>query len=438
MKQILYFLIGFLISTCLISYTYASCTHDQYQTAIETEPYRPGWITAVPKTYGFGYTTSSTAQAAANAYRTANYPSDSVGSVTLMFTCNDPDSIGGYWYVTDYSSRVKIFVYDPSYVAPVIDFDGDGLPDDCDVYPDDPTPYKVKIYSYQTTDNSSAGTKTYQWMNTDRGQNYDVGTKDTNKTDWLAGFSTPWEDPPSDCTGVNTTPSSAEPVIHETEFTIEKPTGLPTIPNSDPVFQPGTSGTGAETGDDLQKVILENTSKTASNTDRMGDYFIELTKAVQNMDRNVSKIAGSTGSGTTATEEPGTALTAEDIAQKISDKWGDGTGDQTSLNAVDPMSQGVSDINGTLTEGTDYDAPIPLKEENFITDFLANSPIGLILTGSGFQTTGSSCSISFSLRGKTHILSLCEFQSGFQAAGNFLFAFCGLIGLIHLISGRNI
>jgi hypothetical protein len=60
---------------------------------------------------------------------------------------------------------------------------------------------------------------------------------------------------------------------------------------------------GTETGDGLLQDIKSNTGKTATNTDRLGDYIKELTKAVQGMDRNTSKIAGTITNNSNVTNQ---------------------------------------------------------------------------------------------------------------------------------------
>ncbi|MCM2283356.1 MAG: hypothetical protein NDI81_01145 [Desulfobacula sp.] len=432
MKKILYFLIGFCIISFPLKYAYAVCSHADYQTAIETDPSIPSYILNSVKTYQFGFKTSLEAQTAAGIWRTANYPGDSLINRTVLFPCNLPPSSAGYCAVVNYSTRSMIFVWDPSYIDPIIDTDGDGIPDDCDIYPNDPTPYKVRAVSYQTSDNTFNGPRIYQWMHTDRGQTYELGTKDPEKSDFLT-YSSPWEDPPTTCTGIDTTPENSEPIPENNPFTTDAPTGEPSETDTDPAFQPGEVSDGTETGDPLLRDIKSNTGKIATNTDRLGDYMKELTKAVQGMDRNTAIIA-SGGTGTSS----GTGDGNQEIIDAIQDQ---DQANDTEAQGYKSNAEGLTDsfnYDGTLIEGTDYQ-PTPqddLAAESWLTGFMNDNPIQDWIDASGFDTSGSVCSLSFvHPRYGNLSFSLCNFENDFALAGNILFGLCSLYGLMTIIRG---
>jgi hypothetical protein len=91
-----------------------------------------------------------------------------------------------------------------------------------------------------------------------------------------------------------------------------------------------------------------------------------------------------------------------------------------------------------LTEGTDYQ-PTPqddLSNESWLTGFMNDNPIQDWIDASGFDTSGSVCSLSFvHPRYGNLSFSLCNFENDFVLAGNILFGLCSLSGLMTIIRG---
>ncbi len=446
MKKLLFFLIGFLIPASIYSIAYSS-TDCKIDTQFTTSVFPS--ITVPTKRIQLGkYSSQAECLAVVNAHTASYVPGGyAIGVATSFSQITDGCQVAGYFqrsYLADSSQQVSIAYYFtvPTDIDCVIcnnDSDEDGIPDECDIYPEDPTPYKVTIFTYQTDDNTNSGDKIYQQMHTDRGDSYDLGDADPNKTTYMQVLPV-WTDPPLVCGTEELTRDTEKTVINVQDYPTGVISGEPTS-TPDPAFKPGKESDGTETGDAALQDIIDNTGKTATNTEKLGGYIKDLNEAVKNMNRNISIQTGiavtgtGTGTGTTPVPGDGDGLTAEEIADAIDAKWGDASGDKTALENVDP---GLSDYDGTITEGVDYDQPGALKDNPLIQDFLSQSPLTALFTASGFETSGASCSISFLLNGTTHRLSLCEFSSGFTAFGNILLAFCGIIGLLHLISGRSI
>ena len=86
------------------------------------------------------------------------------------------------------------------------------MPDDCDLYPDDPKSYSLKMTSYQTTDGTSAGDKTYVCYVTDRGDRFCSGTDGAlnGATDYVVANGT-WIAGSDLCNSGSSTPFSPDP-----------------------------------------------------------------------------------------------------------------------------------------------------------------------------------------------------------------------------------
>jgi hypothetical protein len=151
MKQILYFLIGFIIVIFPLKYLYADeCS----TTSCITSYYSTAYPTASINNLGT-YATSALADAAVKS--ASALPSSGAGSYLTVSSCSSGDPAYYRWAQkgTDPNRQVFIAFYEYinvnltiSYCTPNLDQDSDGIPDECDIYPDDPTPYKIRTVSY--------------------------------------------------------------------------------------------------------------------------------------------------------------------------------------------------------------------------------------------------------------------------------------------------
>ncbi len=82
----------------------------------------------------------------------------------------------------------------------------------------------------------------------------------------------------------------------------------------------------------------------------------------------------------------------------------------------------ADDYNGTLTPETDYDEAQDLEDVSWFTDFFSNNPLKTAFNSSGFELSSGACEVSYTIDGwGTYSISLCEFSSAFETAGNLLF-----------------
>lgn len=172
-------MIGFCIPFLLYSISYALTPMETIQ-AYEDEKGYTGWsgCNSPPEAYGT-YDNLSAAMTAQTQIQAA-YPN----SMTEWFY----SSVHSYYSWGDFGVRYLLLIKREScsgnssyrllrliWGAIIIDSDSDGLPDECDTYPNDATPYSIKTISYQTDDNTAEGNHVREVYVTDRKDTYALG-----------------------------------------------------------------------------------------------------------------------------------------------------------------------------------------------------------------------------------------------------------------------
>ena len=414
MKQLLYFLIGIMISCTIfgLSQAHANCVAEsdivaQIETQTELGPIdgMEGYSRVYVGVYVLG--------------ATDNYwPSWSSGtSAWRTFYINGAEvqvrlDVVGTTY--EYCARI----YD-DYTVCIPDRDGDGIDDDNDPYPDDDSPFMARLVAYYTDDNTSTGSHTGEVWETDRGDYYEVGEIDPDDTGFIIQNGT-WVTPDLDSPVESTT----QPTINQNPISINPSTGTPSTTGGDSNFNDGVSSTGTETDNQALQAIQDNTSKTTDNIKRLGDYMTDINEAIQNMDRNLQ-------AGITVKNEPDNS---DDNSEQ---DQADAEAAQNEFNSVDVATHyGSGVFNGTLTDGEEYTSPGSLEDESFFDSFFQSNPLITAFDNSGFDTSGSVSSITLNLGAMgSHDLDLAPLQPGLILFGNLLFAFCSLGSLIMIVRG---
>jgi len=249
----------------------------------------------------------------------------------------------------------------------IVDTDGDSLPDDCDAYPDDSTPYSIKLVSYQTSDNQWNGDHVRECYETDRGDYYCIGSAYDNSLVTRYRENSAWIDPSDICTSGETSKSDAE----DGEDSYENPavsnegSDGDADADTDSTLQSGEQSDGTETGDAALRDIIDNTGDIATNTKRIGEYARDLNAAVQNMENNLILMNERAES---EAEERKEQEAAADAAQETFENF-------------DVEAALDDQIDPTITEGEegDYQDHGPLSEETWITEFIDSNPIKTVL-----------------------------------------------------------
>ncbi|MEH0020847.1 MAG: hypothetical protein V6Z89_14420 [Desulfobacter sp.] len=395
------------------------------------------------------YVLESDAKAARDAYTSSSSNFSNSGKATFSVAdgraCVSPPQTGNLgisYYFYAWSGQYHIYIY--GYAPYVEDSDGDGIPDDQDLYPDDPTPYLMKLVGYYTEDGTPGGVHTFEIWKTDRpGDYFKVGEEpdDINSGFYIRDGT--WIDP-TDGTGPsmgNATPSDG-PEIDDPVYSTGAPTG-DAPQDQEGTGKGGTASTGTETDTQSLHGIMTNTGNIADNTKRQLDYLKDLNKSIQTMDRNLARMGGGgvlllNGSG------DGDGEGEQGLIEKLDE---DRTTDQaasdtakTALENFDVQAALGENINGELVEGEDgdYQKPGDLIEETWVQEALNNNPIKTTLSNSGFSYGSSSATATLDLGYLGHhTLDIRPLEPGFILFGNLLVGMVTLAGLVYVATGRG-
>lgn len=410
MKQTLCFLIGLLIPLLIGTVSYAEeCVSE----AGLREVYEND---LAGRDYHFlgKFATNTEARAAVDSFGTYNYYRNvEYGGKVYAF-------INGYYVSNDRYHEGYALIYDHDFC--IVDSDGDGIPDEYDFYPDDNTPHLVRQIGYYTDDCSMGGTKVATLYETNKGDRYYTGVIPQENACFFQSIGYPWENPggPISDDDFNNFDKSKETDASKKDVgPYEKPAS-----NQDPQMQDGQDHDPADTPDQTQAKIADNTAATAKNVKRLGDYAASLDAAISSMEKNSAILADR------AEQE---SLKDKQHAETVE------TGNNSLLN-FDVEGALSGKIDGTITEGSDgdYKEHGALSEETWVTEFINTNPISTVLNQSGFHYSNSQCTSDLDLGylGK-HSINICSLEDGLIAFGNLLVALTTLIGLIHVVTGRG-
>lgn len=405
MKQIMYFLIGISISFFLfLPYAKASCPGQTWEE-----------ICAIWTSLGRTWVVIGQAETLDDGIALMGGQSEITSTTAVYYVINGVCYSG--WRLQK-SYNPYLIVQVSSGFAPPPDSDGDGLPDHEDMYPNDPTPYSVKLLAYWTDDGSKSGNHIFEIWVTDRGDYLTYGEKPEGEPPgFYIGPDSPWIDPAAGSQGVGgpSTPSDSTPPLSQPPVTTNTPDGEAPS-GTDPTLKPGNKSEGNETDNEALRGILDNTGDIASNTKRQGEYIRALNAAIQNMDRNTIIQTG-------LAEKEAIERKNQEMQGKASRDSFDNTDVSTYYNS--------NQFSGELIEGTDYEPAKDLDQESWFTGFFNSNPLKTAYENSGFTMSGSTCQMTLTISGLgTHELSLCEFDQEFQTAGNLLLALTSLTALI--------
>ena len=426
MRKLLYFLIGFCIPFIAIRAFANTCEYNTKsidQWALSTAHYSYEYLGTYTKQIDAILAMTSGGQYASNSSMCFTISANEDSSVKMSFCYgfadndgngqfqNQYDDIGPRVY-TVYSTTGDACAFDP-------DSDGDGLPDDCDMYPNDSTPYSVKLTQYQTTDGSRSGSRTYEEYETDRGDTRFIGGWDSSYKTWFV-YEPTWIDGADLCGSIgdnvltdgSDSDLSPENPLGDTPISVGGDGSAESTPDAG-----SSSGVAADgTESDADQKIIGNTKATADNTQILTAYMKDLNKKVS--EHNALVASGQLTEQENREADQREAEQAEDNFNSVS---------------VDDHFSGVS---GNLTEGEDYDLPGELSEETFINDFFSSNPLITAFENSAFESSNSTPKATLVLAELgTHEIDLSPLEDGFKLAGDLLFALCSIGALILVVRG---
>lgn len=360
MKRAFYFLWGFSISVFL-GFSPAYCCDDM--TSFEN------YIPVIYSNYEHisidYFDNQASAEAALSSFSASGYSvrfSNLARSYSGVNYCILGSRATGF-----YDSRHTVFVYAYGVDPCSPDSDGDGLPDDCDFYPNDSKSYSVKMTGYQTTDGTSTGDKTYICYITDRGDQLCTGTDGilAGADEYVVADGT-WIDGKDLCSDGLPGP------VFDAPPTVVK---HPNAPNA-----PSTPSSDGDSDSDSFKKIADNTDSTNKNLENIADY-LGITNDLLGKINNKS---GSSGGLLVGMNTP----TADEIGQSVKDKLIDsGQTIDTTITDNIPDLDKTDTITAIKTKYSDrYDLFITTLKESDLFSLPFEIFAGPSGSGSSTQT----------------------------------------------------
>jgi len=329
----------------------------------------------------------------------------------------------------EWSPREVGWAYSISTCFTTPDTDGDGIPDECDFYPDDATPYQYKKIGY----NTDGTTETFAIYYTDQGDYFSTGDPGTNQTLDYYDPGANWQSPDSECSDFSSYAAGTDGTSTEPEQPLY-PGGVPdgSPADGDPILEDGTASTGSETDNEALIKIIDNTQKTTDNITGLAAYLKEINQGIQNIDTNIA-----------FQESP---PTASEIGSAVGDALdvpvtGDDTAAVTAAGQVDDSA--ILDLDSDFENSdayTDSNIDTDLKPwtqqqfNDFLDYYIDNNPLAAIFDVSNFvSVTGSSPCFSSSYNGNNIDFCFDDYATQLQYFGSFIVALAGLSGVMLIL-----
>lgn len=345
-------------------------------------------------------------------------------------------------------------LYDPD------DIDGDGWPNFIDPFPEDPSKMLYNPDKYQEDENGNVTWLKMDFSSTGGGgqSNIEFGTKDEDKDTYI--FADNIEENSEDCDfecfkenyvqveegtpqegglngdssiSGNDTEENNSPVNNSNDSTL-----LNDIANSNRAIQNNQRDmeeqlrNNTEVLADKLKVTNQNVSETNDKLSETNNKLDQLKTAVEGIDTG-----GSGGTGATATDianETSSAIEANEQARY--DEMGqEAEQAQSSLNDLD-INQYTSQLDSSLTEGTDYHQAENFSNKSWYQNFL-NNPLKQALDNTQIDLTNAYCDVNVNLGGNIGNvnLSMCGMQSSVEKFGILLLSITTLGSIVFVMRG---
>ena len=450
MKQLLYFLIGFLFSICVgIQFVNAECTDlSDFYERIEVYE-RPGYIVTFTH-----YQTESAAYSAALAHYNSLQPpsSNSAGIYNnkraamvyyaeVIYPVYDSEGM-------NITHRVAIINSYGSFIPCAKDTDGDNIPDGLDAYPDTDSAYQFRI---MTNYFDSQGNCVGQLIVTSSGDYVLLG--DLTAAEIEAGVSAGiyksdfvnspiWIDSSDlkddNASNIYASGDSTTPVTSTTASGLANSATTANagdLSTADGVTSGSTYDSGTDTDSAALGKIVDNTAAATSNQQTLANYAKKQTEL-----QGIGNSLGLYQSAQLAQMNKTLGEQATTAAEEKTTEEQDAGEGKTALEGLDVNALLGEDVNGELVEGEegDYQDHGELMEETWVQELINSNPITTVLTNSGFQySSGSPTAILNLGQLGTHTLDISDLEAGLIAFGNLLVSFTTLYGLVHVITGRG-
>lgn len=473
MKKLLFFLIGFCLVFVPVHMAYASLP--TFNDSCLLQKWQAGWHSARGTDYTFNAVTivpHNTTDAEFNDIMLA-IPGTTITNYTYLYDYFHSDCTStGLSYTSNrvYARRTGVVgnYYMHVIIRPSVehagltplDSDGDGLPDDCDLYPDDPTPASFRLMT--TLYEDSTGNIVGNIIQTDRGDYKEYGDLSNYET---SGYSTEYHGNTSswqsndDLCGPSGISSGSSPTGDETLDTILEDSINESIGTTDPgtgsatgTDNTATAATGTETDTQALQDIKQNTYSTSQNIKRLADYLDGINKKLYDQNKHTFQTSPLTladvqkainnsnlGSGTISA---GGGLTSSETTQAVDAALTPSIEDETqaTVNAGDVNTE-YTTAETTITGNASLseDAPLEFQEKTDITtkmsDYISGNPISDIINNSGLVISGSTPTATWNYKGQSMVLTVSGFDAQLEAFGQILLGIFTLAGMLLIFRG---
>jgi hypothetical protein len=386
-----------------------------------------------------------------------SYPTSWLGGFNLTYFYYTDCGSSTRYYCWIGGQRVAYVLYDNYTLEPPDpDADDDGIPDECDFYPDDSGKLNTYTVDWVTIEESTE-TEVAWGVQTPYGDGFTLG--DTSVDGSTPGYKDQlyyqtdgnWYDLPADCASYSIAGSRDldDKQVVDYEWTGDEYEDTPG-PGTDGAPVEGTDysePTGSETDSEALQVIAQNTAAGVGAQNLLNENIVagnsELNKLKINSEIQVKQgeelkdyLADlNTAAGTLQTAVEGVQTSIDenmDVPQADIDEAESNAGD---VDTEYGTAQSTITGDATLAD----DAPLDYQEKTNIAtkmaEYITSNPISDIIENSGLTISGASPTATWNYNGQSMVLTVAGFDTALEAFGQILLGIFTLAGMLLIFRG---
>jgi flagellin-like hook-associated protein FlgL len=447
MKKLMWFLIGF----SLVAFP------SRFVFAVEVYPIGD-WQQCIDTNIASDPTLATYSLVCVGFYTTGAEASAAVGSDNYKYqTCFN--RMYRIYYTADiYAISTYDMIVDVDYTlnSPSVDADDDGIPDECDFYPDDSGKLNTYTVDWVTVEEST-GTEVAWGVQTPYNDGFTLG--DTSVDGSTPGYKDilyyqtdgNWYELPADCASYSIAGSRDldDKQVVDYEWTGDEYEDTPG-PGTDGAPVEGTDysePTGSETDSESLQVIAQNTAAGVGALNLMNENIVagntELNKLKVNSEiqtKQGEELKGYLQDLNTAAGTLDTSVQALETAIDENMDVPQADIDQSVTNAGDIDTEyGTAQTTITGDATLADDAPLDYQEKTNIAtkmaEYITSNPISDIIENSGLTISGSSPTATWNYNGQSMVLTVAGFDTALEAFGQILLGIFTLAGMLLIFRG---
>jgi hypothetical protein len=451
MKKVMWFLIGFSFVAFPMRFVYAYTYNASCYFALLDQDYY-FTVQCVDDQRFVGHYNSAVA------LRDAVSAATGGGIISRYYSgsCGEADSGAGVW---NNATTAWYGTYDTAYTGgpiPSTDSDDDGIPDECDFYPEDSD--KLNTYTVDwVTIEESTDTEVAWGVQTPYGDGFTLGDDSVDgstpgyKDQLYYQTDGNWYDLPADCASYSIAGSRDldDKQVVDYTWTGDEYEDTPG-PGTDGAPVEGTdysASTGTETDSESLQLIADNTAAGVGAANLLNENIVagnsELNQLKINSEVQTMYAEEMNGYLEDLNTAAGTLQTAVEGVQTSIDENMDvpqADIDEAESNAGDVDTEygtAQSTITGDATLADD--APLDYQEKTNIAtkmaDYITSNPISDIIENSGLTISGASPTATWNYNGQSMVLTVAGFDTALEAFGQILLGIFTLAGMLLIFRG---